>query len=125
MPDERTAMVMLTPRGAARSSLHPGHGSELSSARGQGSYCHPSSPCALRARPAHYPPLSKRGIAPVATKSEDCAGAGCMDYADELEEREGGDDELSEIHALILFALPPCCALCFILGLAVGLAFCG
>jgi hypothetical protein len=45
-----------------------------------------------------------------------------MDNANELDECETGD-EIDEIHALIALALPPCCALCFILGLIVGLAF--
>ena len=47
-----------------------------------------------------------------------------MDNVNEPDECEGGD-EIDEIHALIVLALPPCCALCFILGLAVGLAFRG
>ena len=44
-----------------------------------------------------------------------------MDNANELDEREGAD-EINEIHALIALVLPPCCALWFILGMAVGLA---
>jgi hypothetical protein len=43
-------------------------------------------------------------------------GEGCMGKANGPAERDGR----RENHALIALALPPLCALCFILGLAAG-----